>query len=259
MLRALLSLAGLILEQLATQGEYWDSQSSGEGYCQEQIDGLKQFGVIEMVDKALAMASITPRRILEIGGGSQLVARHMCARFPDAEVICTDISAQRIDLFNQYYGSAPTNLTTRGGVDARSLPYVDGEFDLIIGDAMLHHIDFLKPALFEIRRCLAPGGKAIFVREPIVGFLGMLAYRLFQRQPQRARRHVEINYYEYKRMLSQWQYELMMAGFGVRTLQFWSGQSLMWRLRSILPHLTPCYLGFVLDQKIDVKNLKVEH
>lgn len=247
------------MEQLATQVEYWDAQSSGADYCREQIDGLKQFGVLAMVDKALLKAAISPKRILEIGGGSQLVARHLCQRFPDAEVTCTDISAQRIDLFNQYYGDAPSNLVTKGGVDARALPYADGEFDLIIGDAMLHHIDFLKPALFEVRRCLKRDGKAIFVREPIVGFLGMIAYRLFQRTPARARRHIEINYYEYKRMLSQWQYELMMAGFGVKTLQFWPGQSIGWRLRSIFPHLTPCYLGFILDSKINVGNLQVRH
>ena len=247
------------MEQLASQSEYWDNQSSEGDYCQQQIDGLKAFGLIEMVDKALSIAGITPKRILEIGGGSQIVSRHLCERFPDAEIICTDISAARVDLFNKHYGDSPRNLTTRGGVDARSLPYGNGEFDLIIGDAMLHHIDFLKPALFELRRCLKPDGKAIFVREPVIGLFGLWAYRLFQATPARSRRHVEINYYEYKRMLSQWQYEFIMAGFGIRKLQFWPGQGLNWRLRSIFPHLTPCYLGFILDGRIDVRNLNVKH
>jgi len=247
------------MDQLATQSEYWDIESSGDDYCRKQIDGLKYFAVLEMVDAALAKAGVSaPLRVLEIGGGSQFVARHLCEKYPDAEIVCTDISAQRVEAFDRYFKEAPAKLTTKGGVDARSLPFKDEEFDLIIGDAMLHHIDFLKPALFEIRRCLKPGGKAIFVREPIVGFLGMLTYRMFQRNPAKARRHVEINYFEYKRMLSQWQYEFMMAGFGVKTLQFWRNQSLSWRIRSIFPHLTPCYLGFILDGKIDVKNLQVQ-
>ena len=144
-----------------------------------------------------------------------------------------------------------------GGVDARSLPFKDGQFDLIVGDAMLHHIDFLKPALFEARRCLAPGGKAIFVREPIIGILGVWLYRLFQFTGH-AKKHVEINYYEYKRMLSQWQYEFMMAGFDVKTLRWWRNQSWSWRLRSLFPHFTPCYLGFILEGKVDVKNLHIQ-
>ena len=246
------------MDQLADQVGYWDAESSSSDYCERQLDGLRQFAVIEMVDKAIAKAGIQPKRILEIGGGSQLVARHLCQKFPDAQVICTDVSKPRIEVFDRHFGSAPANLITQGGVDARSLPYEDEEFDLIIGDAMLHHIDFLKPALFEIRRCLKPGGKAIFVREPIVGFLGMLTYRMFQRTPARARRHVEINYYEYKRMLSQWQYEFMMAGFEVRTLNFWPRQSLSWRLRSLLPPQNPSNQGLILDGKNDVKNQQVQ-
>lgn len=130
------------------------------------------------------------------------------------------------------------------------------QFDLIVGDAMLHHIDFLKPALFEIRRCLSVKGEAIFVREPVIGSLGVMLYRLFQLTG-RDRKHVEINYFEYKRMLSQWRYEFMMAGFTVKTLRFWPSQGLAWRLRAIFPNLTPCYLGFILRGKSNLRNLNL--
>lgn len=245
------------MDQPAYQIDYWDAESNSENYCEKQLAGLKQFAVLEMVDAALAKIPFSPKKILEIGGGSQFVARHLSEKFPDAEIICTDISAARIDAFVRHYKTQPSNLSVEGGIDARKLPYADDEFDLIIGDAMLHHIDFLKPALFEFRRCLKPGGKAIFVREPIVGGLGVLTYRLFQFTGQ-ARKHVEINYFEYKRMLSQWQYEFMMAGFSVKTLKFWRNQSWSWKARSLFPHITPCYVGFILDGKIDVKNLIVQ-
>lgn len=245
------------MNEQGSQRDYWDTESLPEGYCEKQLSGLQQFAVLEMMDAALEKAKIQPRRILEIGGGSQFVSRYLCQRFPDAEVICTDISEARVDVFNGHYKTVPANLKTMGGVDAGSLPFDDAQFDLIVGDAMLHHIDFLKPALFEARRCLAPGGKAIFVREPIVGTLGVWLYRLFQFTGH-ARKHVEINYYEYKRMLSQWQYEFMMAGFEVKTLKWWRNQTWSWRLRSIFPHLTPCYLGFVLDGKVDVGNLSLQ-
>lgn len=49
--------------------------------------------------------------------------------------------------------------------DAHHTPYPDGSFDLIVGIAILHHLD-LDVALAEIRRLLRPGGRAVF-REPL--------------------------------------------------------------------------------------------
>jgi len=185
------------------QKEYWNTESSSDGYCEKQLEGLREIAVLEMIDAALARAKLQPKRILEIGGGSQFVSRHLCNHYPNAEVVCIDISEIRIDAFNQYYKGAPGNLRTVGGVDARLLPFQDGEFDLIIGDTMLHHIGFLKLALFEINHYLSDAGKAVFVREPIVGLLGVWLYRLF-RLTGHANKHMEINCFEYKRMLLQW-------------------------------------------------------
>jgi SAM-dependent methyltransferase len=49
--------------------------------------------------------------------------------------------------------------------DAHHTPYEDDAFDLIIGNAILHHLD-VEVALEEIQRILAPGGRAVF-REPL--------------------------------------------------------------------------------------------
>jgi SAM-dependent methyltransferase len=49
--------------------------------------------------------------------------------------------------------------------DAHHTPYPDNSFDLIVGIAILHHLD-LDIALGEIRRVLRPGGRAVF-REPL--------------------------------------------------------------------------------------------
>lgn len=50
--------------------------------------------------------------------------------------------------------------------DAHRTPYPDRSFDLIVGIAILHHLE-LDVALKEIRRLLRPGGRAVF-REPLV-------------------------------------------------------------------------------------------
>jgi SAM-dependent methyltransferase len=49
--------------------------------------------------------------------------------------------------------------------DAHHTPFPDSSFDLIVGAAILHHLE-LKSALLELKRLLRPGGEAIFV-EPL--------------------------------------------------------------------------------------------
>jgi len=50
-------------------------------------------------------------------------------------------------------------------MDAHNLEFPDNTFDLIIGNGILHHLDF-NVALQSIHRTLKPGGRALF-REPL--------------------------------------------------------------------------------------------
>jgi ubiquinone/menaquinone biosynthesis C-methylase UbiE len=49
--------------------------------------------------------------------------------------------------------------------DAHATALPDAAFDLVVGSSILHHLE-LEPALWEIRRILRPGGRALFV-EPL--------------------------------------------------------------------------------------------
>jgi ubiquinone/menaquinone biosynthesis C-methylase UbiE len=49
--------------------------------------------------------------------------------------------------------------------DGHATEFPDDSFDLIVGDAILHHLD-LRRALVELRRILRPGGRAVFM-EPL--------------------------------------------------------------------------------------------
>ena len=65
-----------------------------------------------------------------------------------------------------------------GNVDAQSLPFMESQFNAVIGMDVLHHFQFPSKALNEVKRVLAPGGSLILV-EPYVSLLSFLPYRIF--------------------------------------------------------------------------------
>lgn len=60
-------------------------------------------------------------------------------------------------------------------MDAEKLTFPDGQFDLVFGRGILHHLDVEK-SLAEIARVLRPGGRAIFY-EPLGGNPVLNSYR----------------------------------------------------------------------------------
>jgi SAM-dependent methyltransferase len=84
--------------------------------------------------------------------------------FGAAHVSGIDISDEAIDRARLAVTSPRAEFLV---ADAHHLPFEDNSFDLVVGRAILHHLD-LKTAYQEISRVLKPGGLALFV-EPLRG------------------------------------------------------------------------------------------
>jgi ubiquinone/menaquinone biosynthesis C-methylase UbiE len=249
------SLKGCEPSMNMDQQSYWDNQTRKASYCDQFLSVANKNNWLRMLKKSLsALDNPEINSILEIGGGSQLLSRYLCKRYVDAQIICTDLSEERINLFQTYYGTKPYNLTLMGNVNAERLPFQNGQFDLIVGDAVVSHFEDSRRGFLEINRCLKSGGHAIFIREPIIGTLGILTYRLLQKM-NRESEHITKNRFEYKRMLSQWFFEFIMAGFTVKTIGGWGLHPFTDRLRSAFPNLFPCFACFVLTKKTDIKEM----
>lgn len=96
-----------------------------------------------------------PRRALDVGTGTGGGALEIAARFPETEVVGVDFSAQMVA---HAAAKVPPSLTGRVSfrqADAASLPFRDGEFDLVAHNNMIPFFD-------EIARVLRSGGHALF-------------------------------------------------------------------------------------------------
>ena len=90
-------------------------------------------------------------RVLELGCGTGLLWGENLGRIPRGwNVTLSDASQGMVQGAEQNLVHADLKFTF-GQVDARSIPYEDDSFDVVIANHMLYHVSDLAKALSEIR------------------------------------------------------------------------------------------------------------
>lgn len=102
-----------------------------------------------------AIRELAPGRVLEVGCGWGELAEWI-ADETGAEVVATDLSPRMVEL------ALERSLDARLA-DVQSLPFADGEFDVVVSAWMLYHVPDLDRALAEIARVLRPGGSLVAI------------------------------------------------------------------------------------------------
>ncbi|HEY3577509.1 MAG TPA: class I SAM-dependent methyltransferase [Gaiellaceae bacterium] len=95
-----------------------------------------------------------PRRVLDLGTGTGVVALALAERYPEADVVGIDLSPGMIEEARR---KVPPQLTSRLRFevgDASALACPDGEFDLVVLSNMIPFGD-------ELARVTAPGGTLV--------------------------------------------------------------------------------------------------
>jgi SAM-dependent methyltransferase len=96
-----------------------------------------------------------PRRVLDLGTGTGKAARAVAERFPDTQVFAVDLSPAMIEEARRLLPAELGERVRFMVADSAVLPFVNGEFDLVV---LLNMIPFFD----ELARVTAPGGHVLF-------------------------------------------------------------------------------------------------
>jgi ubiquinone/menaquinone biosynthesis C-methylase UbiE len=103
------------------------------------------------------------RRALDVGTGTALIPIAMCTRAASLEMLGVDLSAHMLELARKNVERA--GLAERihvKQIDAKALPFADGEFEAVVSNSIVHHIPDPAHALGEMIRVAK---HVVFVRD----------------------------------------------------------------------------------------------
>jgi SAM-dependent methyltransferase len=106
---------------------------------------------------------LTGKRVLLLGNGLQARELWFLTRSP-AALVFSDLSATAVRAIRDGHDLGPYgSRASFAAIDAYDLPFPDETVDIVYGFAFVHHLPDLGSFLAEVRRVLAPGGRAVFV------------------------------------------------------------------------------------------------
>ncbi len=128
-------------------------------------------GLFRQALDATGIAVADAPLILDLGSGSGVNSIVPCQRlFPGARMVATDLSGELLELLALYLaGTGAADTVVCVMMDAMSAHVKPGQFDLVTGASILHHLERPRAGLAAAARALRPGGHAIFF-EPFSGF-----------------------------------------------------------------------------------------
>lgn len=117
--------------------------------------------------RAIALKPPLTAKVLDAGTGTARIPVLLCLKYPHWQVFGIDLAQNMLQIGVKHVEQAGLqNQIVLELVDAKQLPYKDGDFDLVVSNSLVHHLP--DPLLFfrELKRVLKPNG-AILIRDLI--------------------------------------------------------------------------------------------
>ncbi len=101
--------------------------------------------------------------ILDLGTGTALIPIELCRQDPGARVLAVDVAENMIAVAQKNVAAAGLADRVRlQRIDAKGLPFSDGQFGTVMSNSIVHHIPEPAAVLAEAWRVTAPGGLLFF-------------------------------------------------------------------------------------------------
>ena len=101
--------------------------------------------------------------ILDLGTGTALIPIELCRRDPGARVLAADVAEHMVRVARQNVdGAGLADRIRVQQIDAKGLPFGDGQFATVVSNSIVHHIPEPGNVLREAWRVTAPGGLLFF-------------------------------------------------------------------------------------------------
>ena len=110
----------------------------------------------QCVVDAARIAGRNAARILDFGGATGRVLRHIPHWCPNSELVLTDLNRTHVAAVQSLFGG---RISALRNTSAPALPFPDAYFDVVMAFSVFTHLDSDDTAwLWELRRIIKPGG-----------------------------------------------------------------------------------------------------
>ncbi|MCI0546296.1 MAG: class I SAM-dependent methyltransferase [Candidatus Rokubacteria bacterium] len=104
-------------------------------------------------------------RLLDVGAGGGAIAVRLALERPDLTIVAVDLSDAMLRAARRRVREAGLHRRVRvRKANSRKLPFPGRSFDMIISNALLHHLPDPTPSFDEMARLLTSGG-SVFIRD----------------------------------------------------------------------------------------------
>ena len=146
--------------QRVLETEAMDSAEEALDYNSMDHGEVNRIFVADLLAAGLAAED---GEILDLGTGTALIPIELCRRVPNARVLAVDVAEHMLALGRQNVEKAGLADRIRlEQVDAKRLPYRDGQFATVISNSIIHHLSDPGAAINEAWRVTASGGLIFF-------------------------------------------------------------------------------------------------
>ncbi|PJD92756.1 MAG: malonyl-[acyl-carrier protein] O-methyltransferase BioC [Legionella sp.] len=119
-----------------------------------------QFEIGQRLFERLDYLKIDPRFILDLGCGPGVFLKQLKKRYPKAQIVALDVAHAMLVAAN---AKQPwLKKWDLVNADMHQMPFVSGQFDLIVSNQVIHWANSLPDVIKEVNRIMRPGGCLLF-------------------------------------------------------------------------------------------------